>query len=82
MITSMIQYTYQILEELEIECEDYLRIGMDERYLYHGNRKEHIKYMINLWNRLPWDCKPTKDMPIDITMNRIEELAQKMDVEI
>lgn len=77
-----IQRVYKNLEILEVECEDYLRVGLGEKYLYGGSKEKHIKYMINLWNDLPLDCKPVKDMPIDITMDRIKELAQKMNVEI
>jgi hypothetical protein len=69
-----IKQQYMILSRLQSDCEYYLGQGnRDENGLYHGDVKEHIQAMKELWIKL--DKKPEW-----ITMKDIIDYERKMKV--
>ena len=71
------RFCYMLLDRLRQDCEYYLRIGGSANCLWADSEKEQIQTMIDIWNSFP-----DVDKPEWLTMEQINEFAQKMGVDI
>ena len=54
----MNRHSYMLLSRYQMDIEYYLGYGLrNDKVLYFGDFKTHIREMINLWKKLP--VKPT-----------------------
>ena len=71
------RFCCMLLDRLRQDCEYYLRIGGAANCLWADSEKEQIQTMIDIWNSFP-----DGDKPEWLTMEQINEFAQKMCVDI
>ena len=68
------EFRYQLLNRLQKDCEYYLSYGNRcQKYLWSGNKKDHIEDMKNLYNSFTFDKKPEW-----LTWHQILEFERKM----
>ena len=72
------KFRYQLLDRMRQDCEYYIRNDFKTaNCLWADNQQKQIEYMKLIWNSFP-----EKDKPEWLTMEQIEEYAQKMGVYI
>ena len=72
------KYRYMLLSRLKQDCDYYLGYGnRNPKNMCNGNEKDQIEEMIGIWNSFPEEDKPEW-----LTMEQINEYAQKMGVDI
>lgn len=69
------RFRYMLLDRLRQDCDYYLRIGGSANCLWADDEQDQIDAMKALWNSFP-----DEDKPEWLTMEQIEEYAQKMGV--
>lgn len=71
-------YRYMLLDRLRTDCEYYLGNGnRSANHLWAGDEKRQIESMKIIWNSFPEEDKPEW-----LTLDQINEYAQKMGVDV